>query len=64
MEMTVIPIVMARSVQSTKILVEGLEGLEIRRQVETIQTTILLGSVKILGRVLETWEHLLSFKLQ
>ena len=38
----------------TKGLVHGLEEMEIRRRVETIQTTSLLRSAKILRRVLET----------
>ena len=35
-------------------LLKGLENLEIRGRVETIQTTTLLRSVRILRRVLET----------
>ena len=35
-------------------LVKGQEDIEIRGQVETIQTTILLTSARILRRVLET----------
>ena len=38
----------------TKGLVQGLENLEIRGRVETIQTTTLLRSARILRRVLET----------
>ncbi len=38
----------------TKGLVQGLEDLEIRGRVETIQTTALLRSARILRRVLET----------
>ena len=38
--------------------------LEIRGRVETIQTTILLRSARILRRVMETWEDLLSFKIE
>ena len=38
----------------TKGLVQGLEELEIRGGVETTQTTALLKSARILGRVLET----------
>ena len=37
-----------------KRLVEGLEDLEIREQVETIQTTSLLRSARILRRIPET----------
>ena len=43
---------------------EGLEDLEIRGRMETIQTTALLRSARILRRVLETGEDLLSLKLQ
>ena len=35
-------------------LVTGMEGLEIREQMETIQTISLLRLVRIPGRVLET----------
>ena len=35
-------------------LVQGVEDLEMREQVETIQTTELLRSARILRRVLET----------
>ena len=45
-------------------LLEGLEDLEIRERVETIQTTTLLGTARILRRVLETWRDLLLLKLQ
>ncbi len=48
----------------TKGLVQRLEELEIRGRVETIQTTALLRSIRILRRVLETWGDLLSLKLQ
>ena len=39
------------------------ENLEIKGQLETIQTTALLRSIRILRRVLETWRDLLSLKL-
>ena len=42
----------------TKGLIKGLEDLEIRGRVETIQTTALLRSARILRRVLETWGDL------
>ena len=38
----------------TKELLKGLEDLEKRGRVETIQTTALLSSARILRRVLET----------
>ena len=43
----------------TKGLVQGLEELGIRERVETIQTTALLRSAKILRRVLEIGRDLL-----
>ena len=39
-----------------------LEKLEITGRVETIQITALLRSARILRRVMETWEELLSLK--
>ena len=44
--------------------VKGMEELKIRGLAGTIQTTELLRSVRILRRVLETWEDLLSSRLQ
>ena len=38
-------------------LAQGLEDLEIRGQVETIQTTALMRSTRILRRVRETSRH-------
>ena len=48
----------------TKGLIKGLEDLEIRGRVETIQTTALLRSARILKRVLTTSENFLSLRLQ
>ena len=48
----------------TKGFVQRLEDLEIRGQGGTNQTTVLLISTRILWRILETWEGLLSLKLQ
>ena len=62
--MTVIPIVIGALGLVTKGLVKGLEGIEIRGQMETIQTTALLRSPRILRRVLETWGDLLSLNFQ
>ena len=45
------------------ILIKGLEELEIRRRVETIEITALLRSAWILRKVLETWRDLLSLCL-
>ena len=46
----------------TKGLVQGLEDLKTRGRVETIQTTELLRSARILRGVLETWGYLLSLR--
>ena len=54
MKVVVIPIVIGGLSTLTKGLVKGLMDLEIRGLVETIQTTSLLRSVRILRRVLET----------
>ena len=53
MKVTVIPIVSGALGTVTKRLVQGLEHLEIRGRVETIQTTALSLATKILRRVLE-----------
>ena len=63
-KVTVIPIVIGDFGMILKGLVKGQEDLEIRRQVETIQTVALPRLAKILRRVQETWEDLLSLKLQ
>ena len=63
MKVTVIPIVVGALGTVTEGLLKGLEDLEIRERVETIQTTALLGPARILRRVLETWGDLLSLKL-
>ena len=54
MKVTVIPIVIGALGTVTKGLVKGLEDLEIKGRVETIQTTLLLRSARILRKVLET----------
>ena len=48
----------------TKGLLKGLEDLEVGGRVETNLTTAMLRTARILRRVLETWEDLLSLKLQ
>ena len=45
-------------------LVQGLEDLEIRGHIETIQNTALLKSAWILRRVHGTWGDLLPLKIQ
>ena len=64
MEVTIIPIVIGAFGTVTKGLLKGQEDLEIRGLLETIQTTTLLRTTRILRRVLETWGNLLSLKLQ
>ena len=63
MKVTFIPIVIGALSTDIKRLIKGLEDLEIRGRVETIRTTALLRSARILRRVLETWGELLSLKL-
>ena len=64
MKVTIVPIVIDALGTITKGLLKGLEDLEIGGRVETIQTTALLRTARILRRVLETWGDLLSLKLQ
>ena len=64
MKVTIIPIVIGAFGTVTKGLLKGLEDLEVGRRVETIQTTALLRTVRILRRVQETWRDLLSLRLQ
>ena len=63
-KVTIIPSVISAFGAVTKGLLKGLEDLEIRGRVDTIQTTALLRTAGILRRVLETWGDLLSLKLQ
>ena len=54
MKVTIIPIVIGAFGTVTKGLLKGLEDLDIGGQVDTIQTTTLLRTARILRRVLET----------
>ena len=54
MKMLVIPIAIESLGTVTAGLVQGLEELEIRERVETIQITALLRSARILRSVLDT----------
>ena len=54
MKGTIIPIVIGAFGTVSKGLLKGLEDLEIGSRVETIQTTALLKTARILRRVLET----------
>ena len=62
--MTVMLIVIGALVTIPKSLERILEELEIGGQAETIQATALLKSDRILKKVLETCEDLLSLRLQ
>ena len=63
-QVTFIPIVIGAFGTVTKGLLKGLEDLEVGVRVETIQTTALLNTARILRRVLETCGDLLSLRLQ
>ena len=54
MKVTIIPIVIGALDTVTKGLLKELEDLEVRGRVETIQTTALLRTARILRRVLKT----------
>ena len=61
MKVTMIPIVIGAFDTVTKGLLKGLEDLEVGGREETIQTTALLWTTRILRRVLETWvDHYLT----
>ena len=53
MKVTIVPIVIGALGTITKGLLKGLEDLEVGGRVETIQTTALLRTARILRRVLE-----------
>ena len=63
-KLTIIPIVIGAFGTVTKGLLKGQEDLEVGGRVETIQTTTLLRTTRILRRVLETWGYLLSLNPQ
>ena len=54
MKVTIVAIVIGAFDTVTKGLLKGLENLEVDGRVETIQTTALLKTARILRRVLET----------
>ena len=54
MKITIVPIVISALGTVTKGLLKGLEDLKVSGRVETIQTTVLLKTARILRRVLET----------
>ena len=57
MQVTITPIVIGAFGTVTKGLLKGLEDLEVGGRVETIQTTALLRTARILRRVVETCCH-------
>ena len=54
MKVTIVPIVIGAFATVTKGLLKKLEDMEVGGWVETIQTTALLRTARILRRVLET----------
>ena len=64
MQVIIIPIVIGAFGTVAKGLLKELDDLEVGGRVETIQTTALLRTARILRNVLETWGDLLSLKLQ
>ena len=64
MKVSIVPIVIGTFGTVTEGVLKGLEDFEVGGRVETIQTTALLKTTRILRRVLETWGDLLSLKLQ
>ena len=64
MKVTIIPIVIGAFGTEIKWLLKGLEDLEVGGGVETIQTTTLLSTARILRSLLETRGDLLSLKIQ
>ena len=64
MKVTIVPIAIGAFGTVTEGLLKDLDNYEVGRRVEAIQTTALLGTARILRRVLETWGDLLSLKLQ
>ena len=57
MKVTIMPIVIGAFGTITKGLLKELEDLEVGGRVETIQTTTILGTARILRTVLETCCH-------
>ena len=64
MKVTMMPILIGVLGTVSKGWVPGLGVLQIKGRVETIRTTVLLRSARILRRVLKIWGDLLSLKLQ
>ena len=63
MKVTFTPFVIDALGTVTEVLLKGLDNLEIRARVETIQTPKFFRSARIMRRVQKNWGHLLSLKL-
>ena len=63
-KVTIIPIVINAFGKVTKGILKGLEDMEVGGRVETIQTSALLKTARILRSVLESWRDELSPKIQ
>ena len=63
MKVTILPIVIGAFGTVTKGILKGLEDLEVGGRVETIQTTAVLKTARILRRVLKTRGGVLSLDL-
>ena len=63
MKVTVIPVVIGTLGTILKSLEMILEEMKVSGKTETILTTALLRSVRIVRRILETWGDLLSLRL-
>ena len=64
MQVTIIPILIGAFGTVTEGLLKVLADLEVGGRVETIQTTALLRTARILRRVLKTWGDLFSLRPQ
>ena len=62
MKLTIIPIMIGAFGTVTKGLLKGMGDLEVDGREETIQTTALLRTARILRRVLVTWRDLLKLE--
>ena len=63
MKVSIVPIAIGAFGTVIRGSLKGLEDIEVGRRVETIQTTALLKTARILRCVLETWGDLLSLNL-
>ena len=62
---TVVTVIVTGTIGTvSKELVRWQEELEIKGRVETTKTIVFMRSAKILRKVLETWEDMLSLRLQ